>query len=336
MTTSLSQIDAEEREKVSENATPQLAAEANAIAEQRRREVIDRYSRIALTRVLDELNAIVVVDGLDEVENSAALKADIQRFGLALGRSRILATTRSGDHTTVLEGFQVLEICGLSDSQLDAVSSAYLGADSRRFLEKLNPFTKELATRPLFLMQMMMIFDRTGSTPERPNVICRSLVRLSLQDWDSHRRVHRRSRYADFDTDSKIEFLTALAHDLLVERGKRAFRPEDLETAYIDIAPRFDLPLNESRLVVEEIETHTGIVSSNGVGYEFSHLSIQEYLAADYLVRHSRTVNRGPRFWRDNGSGSERRCSLDLVVLEPDGVLGGVSFHGRFVRRDPR
>ena len=37
--------------------------------------------------------------------------------------------------------------------------------------------------------------------------------------------------------------------------------------------------------MVDEIQSSTGIMIASSIGYEFSHLSLQEYLCADYIVR---------------------------------------------------
>jgi hypothetical protein len=52
------------------------------------------------------------------------------------------------------------------------------------------------------------------------------------------------------------------------------------------IYDRFGLPLREAGQVIAEIETHTGIIAVAGPHtFEFAHLSVQEYLCADYMVR---------------------------------------------------
>jgi hypothetical protein len=46
------------------------------------------------------------------------------------------------------------------------------------------------------------------------------------------------------------------------------------------------LPRDQESAVVDEVESHTGLVIMSSIDtYQFSHLSIQEYLTAHYLVR---------------------------------------------------
>ncbi len=106
-----------------------------------------------------------------------------------------------------------------------------------------------------------------------------------LQDWDEQRRVVRPSKYANFFVEEKLEFLSTLSFELTIEHKTVRFRPDQLEEIYRKIAPRFGLPAGEAAKVAREIETHTGIIVESGGGFEFSHLSLQEYLCGYNLVR---------------------------------------------------
>lgn len=56
--------------------------------------------------------------------------------------------------------------------------------------------------------------------------------------------------------------------------------------AYNEIYIDFDLKQREARLVVNELESHTGLFLQSGIDqYEFAHKSLQEYLAAEYIVK---------------------------------------------------
>lgn len=235
--------------------------------------------------LLDQLQGCLFLDGLDEVIENRTLREDLVTFTRLLQRSKVIVSCRSGDYRQDLEALRPVELCPLSRQQVVQIAEFYLGARSSAFLSTMSPAARELTDRPLFVLQMLLLFERSGSIPERPAMLCRALLRASLQDWDEQRRIVRRSRYGDFDIDRKLEFLGSLAYELLVARGIKHFTTNALESAYGTIHARFGLPANEAREVVAEIETHTGIVVQSGSGFEFSHLSLQEYLAADYLAR---------------------------------------------------
>jgi hypothetical protein len=145
---------------------------------------------------------------------------------------------------------------------------------------------QDIADRPLLLTQLLFIYKRYGYLPEQPNQIYKKVVALLLHEWDAERRIARTSKYSTFVPERKAAFLSALAYHLTFRIRQKTFSVDDLRRAYIAIREQFGLPFEEATQVASELETHTGIIVAAGsFSYEFSHLSLQEYLCADYLVR---------------------------------------------------
>jgi hypothetical protein len=115
--------------------------------------------------------------------------------------------------------------------------------------------------------------------------VYRRVVRLALEEWDRQRKISRPTRYARFDPDRKLKFLAHLAFRLTYELKSKRFSTDDLVRTYREICDNFALPLDEALPVAREIETHTGIFVESSAGqYEFSHLSLQEYLCAEFIL----------------------------------------------------
>ena len=238
---------------------------------------------------LDGGPAILIVDGLDEVPTSQRweLEKDIAMIADQMASSKVLFSCRSGSLANV-EGFSILELCPLAPSQVESIAQYWL-VDSGPFLDAVRRHpAADLVNRPLFLAQLLVVYRNSGGDlPDQPAVLYRRITRLMLQDWDESRRVVRTSAYANFHVDEKLEFLAAVAFELTVTRRAYRFATFDIAQIYERIAPRFSLPLGEARQVAHEIETHTGLIVESGDMYEFSHLSLQEYLCGYYLVRES-------------------------------------------------
>lgn len=244
--------------------------------------------RTRLYQLLDA-GALVIIDGLDEVphQHRVDLERAITQFARHLRRGKIVVSCRSADYVQ-LEGFQIAEILPLTEDQIRNATSALLETDSvdafYSALSHTNEATMELATRPLFLAQMIAIFNAQGTIPDRPINLIETLIRLVIQEWDEQRRVRRRSQYAQFSAPEKRRFLADLALELLRD-GLLRFSENDLADAYRTLAERYELPKGQAKAVARELESHTGLVVQSGDQYEYAHLSLQEYLAADAMVR---------------------------------------------------
>ena len=289
---------------------------------------------------------LVLIDGLDEIPFSARRKAtmEIQQLSRSISESsKIVISCRSADYQPVLEGFFAAELMPLSEDQQELMLRELIGeAKSQEFSEVVTEEhpAKDLTNRPLFLTQMAAIFIRTGAVPERPVDLYGAMVRLVIQDWDADRGVKRTSRYAGFDEDEKRRFLSSIALELL-EANKIRFSGSELEDAYRAVHVGFGLPRGEAAEVAREVESHTGLVVRSGFDmYEFSHLSLQEYLAGDAL---SRSTTEARSEWSGSTAVAAVAVALSAdasaALQEFSSIVYGTqmsSFLGRLAHEKPR
>jgi hypothetical protein len=242
----------------------------------------------AVIRDVLDTGALVVIDGLDEVpaRHRAGLESAITQLGRYLRHAKIVVSCRSADYVAPLSGFEIAEIRPLSREQITTATEQLLGPDEAvAFNAALEGHpARDLVNRPLFLTFMAAIFRRRGTIPDRPIDLYEAITRLVIQEWDEQRRVRRVSKWAGFGVDDKRRFLADLAYEL-TRRELFRFDTNDLVEVYAELADRYQLPTAQARQVVHELESHTGLLSSVGDLYEFSHLSLQEFLAADAMVR---------------------------------------------------
>lgn len=248
----------------------------------------DYYLINVLGEILSECRALLLLDGLDEAseKRKTDLIKEIKVLSDHTHNCKIIVSCRSGDYNQQIEGFNVVEICPLDRSQKYEIANKWLKEPSE-FLGNIEncPYS-DLSDRPLFLTQLIVIYDNQGYLPDQPSAVYKKMVSLMLEYWDFQRGVKRRSAYAFFTPERKLEFLAAMSYQLTYQSRLKVFREMDLINAYSAFCSTFRLPQDEAIYVAQEIETHTGlIVQSGGENFEFSHLLLQEYLCAYYLVR---------------------------------------------------
>ena len=249
------------------------------------------YSDISLS-VLDSLKPLIILDGFDELpshEDKQVALNQIRVLSQKFKFCKMIITCRTGEFNYHVDGVKTFEIAPLSRQQITVFVQRWLGDEdkSRRFIDQVysSPFS-DTAIKPLSLAHLCAIFERIGTIPDRPKTVYRKIVNLMLEEWDEQRSIKRESRYSRFESDRKFEFLTHLSFQLTVSGRSVIFSKEQLVEAYLNICANFGLPMSESVLAANEIESHTGLFVQTGYEqYEFAHKSLQEYLSAEYLVK---------------------------------------------------
>src|SRR3569832_138896 len=243
-----------------------------------------------LVTLLDSLNAVVLIDGLDEISAPALQQeaiADLRMLTTRLKQSKVLLTCRSGDFRYSFDGTSIFEIAPLSEDQVRQFVTRWLPSpqEAAALLKQLfdSPFA-DTAMRPLSLAHLCAIYERMGKIPDEPKSVYRKVVNLLIEEWDAQRSVRRTTQYSRFTVDRKFDFLCVLAYELTTD-GALRFDATQLELTYRRICVRSGLPAGEAKLVARELESHTGLLIETGYQqYEFAHKSIQEYLTAESLV----------------------------------------------------
>lgn len=244
----------------------------------------------AVVRMLELLRPVLLLDGLDEIPHKLrrdGIIAGVRQLALQLENARIVLTARTGEFSYHVEKMTTYEIAPLSDTQIEQFALGWLGSDdARTFLDQVrkSPFA-DTAIKPLTLAHLCAIFERVRRIPEKPKSVYKKFVTLLLEDWDQQRSVERMSAYSDFEVDRKADFLADLAHELTKSNRVSTFSRSDLVDTFLRIYANYGLPKSDAQAVVNELESHTGLIVQSGSDYfEFSHKSLQEYLTAVFIV----------------------------------------------------
>ncbi|MCR9248889.1 MAG: NACHT domain-containing protein [bacterium] len=245
-----------------------------------------------LISLLDDLNPLLILDGFDEVNVSKQklLINELREFALKSKKFKYILTSRSGDFHYQINKTQVFEIAPLTDNQILAFSEKWLRnkrAAYNLFNQIKNSPYKDTTVRPLTLAHLCIIFERqNGKIPDKPKTVYSKIVNLLLEEWDQQRSIEHESKYANFEIDQKFKFLANLSYHLSFKFQKSIFTDDELLDIYKLICENFGLPLTQARTVINELETHNGLILEAGYrSFSFAHKSIQEFLAAEHLTK---------------------------------------------------
>jgi hypothetical protein len=251
---------------------------------------VTKWGVRTLISILERIDGILLLDGLDEVDPSCRLEVEDDIAGL-IGKSkrlRVIVTCRTAEYQLAIQRLQPYTIRPLSPSQVAIFARRWLGEErAPAFVQAVEdaPYAGTEVV-PLTLAHYCALYERYGELPEKPLDVYEQIVSLFVEDWDRQRGLTRKSQYADFPPRKKERFLQAMAYQLTTRGARGSFLEEDLFAAYDAIAADFSLPQNYAKDVVQEVESHTGLIIQSGFRkFEFFHLTIQEYLTAMYAQR---------------------------------------------------
>jgi hypothetical protein len=245
-----------------------------------------------VVELLNSLKILLIIEGFDELgykKHRDLVLEEISSLATKLETSRMILTSRTADYYYSFEKFSEYEICPLNSKQIEDFATKWLGnpESAGKFIKAVeeSPFS-DTTIRPITIAHLCALFERVGTIPEKPKTVYRKIVNLLLEEWDEQRNIKRESSYAKFETDRKFEFLTNLAFYITGSSRRSIFSTNDLKYSYERIHQDFDLSNKEVSMVINELESHTGLFIKSGFElYEFAHKSLQEYLAAEYIVR---------------------------------------------------
>jgi hypothetical protein len=141
----------------------------------------------------------------------------------------------------------------------------------------------ELARTPLLLTFLCLTFDDSQRFPRNRALLYRNALLILLQKWAAEKRIHAEDTYKDLHPDLEIEMLSEIAHHFF-QQDKIFFYTDDIKKTINDfITKNYNVAAIDANKILEAIEIQQGLLMQRALQiYSFSHLTIQEYLTANY------------------------------------------------------
>jgi predicted NACHT family NTPase len=250
--------------------------------------------------------ALLLLDGLDEIkrEESQHLIDAVQKLLNMFPINRCVITCRIAAQEYIFPEFTEVEVADFTENQIGNFVQKWFVKRKidqaqdliQRFHKKLNTnkSSKELASNPLFLTLLCLVFEDLNEFPRKRSELYKDGLDLLLKKWDSKRNIERSEIYKSLDTTQREDLLSYLAYTTF-SQGYIFFRQSEIEELiieYISSLPRTQIDPRQLRLdgeaVLKGIEANHGILVERAHRiYSFSHLTFQEYFTARQIVTSS-------------------------------------------------
>lgn len=247
-------------------------------------------------RRLESGEIVALLDGLDEVrgweKHFTHLCDSINRFVENNGNNLMIISSRPFALRDRRFGkAEEMEIAPFNRDQIALFLDHYFGEDEgRKLLPKLRgPDLRDLVSVPTLIGVIVRRIRLSGKVETDRLKLYEGIVADLAAKIDSQKNVER-FRLDDDDGRLKLAFLTQLAFDRLfgngVEQGKEAervaFSTDFIETS----ARRFCQDAREAFTLAADVKATPMVREVAENVWSFSHLTLQEYLAAKALAAH--------------------------------------------------
>jgi predicted NACHT family NTPase len=249
---------------------------------------------------------LVLLDGLDEVreEDTKRVLRQIREFSDKFHQNQFVITCRIAAKEYTFEQFTEVEVADFDKEQIAFFAQNWFRrsdpAKAERFIQKLkeNEPIQELASSPLLLTLLCLVFQKKEDFPKKRSDLYQEGIEILLKTWDIKRGIERDELYKNLSLKKKQALLSQIALATF-EQQNYFFKPELVEEIIEDFFCRLsgsdlkkeDLEV-DSKDVLRAIEAQHGLLIERAKNiYSFSHLTFQEYFAARAIVVNSAYKN---------------------------------------------
>lgn len=254
-----------------------------------------------VSKKLAEGKLLILLDGLDEVptENRENVIEKIQDFVDQHKQNRFILSCRTAARTTNLNRFINIEVAEFDDQQIqtfiehwfssEADKEAEIAKNCWELLTKSEyEAAKNLAHTPLLLTFLCLTYRRTLSFPTNRSSLYERALRIFLEEWSAEKQLtsHRKLVYEGLNIDLEEGLLSEIAYTNFVEDHLFLEKRELVKQIKTHLQQNLNAPQTlDGEKVLKTIELEQGILVEQASDvYSFSHLTLQEYLTAHYIV----------------------------------------------------
>ncbi len=269
--------------------------------------------RSAAEDYLKKGKLLLLFDGLDEVPQAYADNVQDSIANLVTKYSdcdnRFILSCRIAAYKSSMTGFTTIELADFDKEQIKKFIHNWFSSE----LDKQNKVAEEcwaqlsqpeyhasleLAQTPLLLTFLCITYDTYQDFPAQRNQLYAEALDILLRKWDAQKRGIKRDKikdiYANWNINLELALLAELAHDFFSE--DQLFFTKDIILEYIEVFlsdTEGDAKYIDTEAVLEAIAIQQGILVERATGiYSFSHLTLQEYLTAQYISQDNKRIEK--------------------------------------------
>ncbi|MGV0024234.1 NACHT domain-containing protein [Phormidesmis priestleyi] len=252
----------------------------------------------ATAKLLEAGKLLILLDGLDEVpaKNLNETIYQIQNFVDQYDKNRFIASCRVAAYQNYFRRFTDVAMADFDPMQIRQFISNWFHSQADQelgtalkcwsLLQKTeNAAAKELAQTPLLLTLLCLVYDRSQNFPQNRSVLYRKALRVLLEEWASEKRILQEEIYEGLNTELEEILLSEIAYTGF-ESDRLFFSQRELVSQIkAFLTDNLNAPKHmNGEGILNAIAIQQGILVERAEDvFSFSHLTLQEYLTAQYI-----------------------------------------------------
>ena len=254
-----------------------------------------------VSKKLKDGKLLILLDGFDEVpeDNRVNVLEKIEDFVAQHSQNRFILSCRTAARTKNLNRFVNIEIAEFDNNQIETFIGHWFSSPADQEAEMAKncwqlltqpeyEAAKELAHTPLLLTFLCLTYRRTLSFSTNRSSLYERALRIFLEEWSAEKLLtsHRNLVYEGLNIDLEEGLLAEIAYLNFVEDRLFIEKRELVKQIKTHLQQNLNAPQTlDGTKVLKTIELEQGILVEQAIDvYSFSHLTLQEYLTARYIV----------------------------------------------------
>lgn len=252
-----------------------------------------------IAKALEQGKLLILLDGLDEVPtvNTNEAISQIQNFVDRYDKNRFIVSCRIAAYRHNFKRFTDVKLADFDDTQIEQFINNWFQSEADKQVgtaqkcwellqQPAYAAAKELAHTPLLLTFLCLNYDRSQNFPNNRSVLYKKALRILLEEWAAEKRILRDEIYQGLNTELEEILLSEIAYSGF-DADKLFFsQREVVEQIKTFLEHELNVPKHlNGEAVLNAIAVQQGIVVERAEDvYSFSHLTLQEYLTAQYIA----------------------------------------------------
>jgi len=250
--------------------------------------------------LLESGDIAILLDGIDEADRAfqSRLLAELKIVRDVYKSAVLCVSGRPYTLNIGMAGFEKWETLPLSmDERIALVRKWYDAVDPNKGARLLsecsdNPGLLDLGSNPLLLAIVCALYYNDLKIPSQPDELYARTVEGLLGAWDAFRDVARHTPLHDYTVRRRVVLVSWIAATMF-DMGRVVFSVRDIETS--NVLRRYTEATHADVLITDDVlrslYNDFGILIERAPRlFSFSHLTLQEYLTAQYIVDNRREL----------------------------------------------